>query len=181
MRIIHALALCALFIGPATVRAAPPAPGTVEARLQRVEDELAIRRVLVDYAASLDSRDYDAYAALFTSDGEWTGGGGSHKGRAAIRAMLADVLGPAGAANRANFHLITNPRVTVDGDKARATSRYLFVMRGADGRPQPSLAGIYTDDLVRVDGQWLIQRRVADDIMPTREEWAKIIAGQAKP
>lgn len=181
MRIIHALALCALFIGPAAVSAAPPAPGSIEARLQRVEDELAIRRVLVDYAAFLDSRDYDAYAALFAPDGEWTGGGGSHKGRAAIRAMLADVLGPAGAANRANFHLITNPRVTVEGDRAHATSRYLFVMRGADGRPQPSLAGIYTDDLVRVNGQWLIQRRVADDIMPTREEWAKIIAGQSKP
>jgi len=181
MTIVRGLALCALLAMPGAVQAAPPPSASIEARLQHVEDELAIRRILVDYAAFLDSRDYDGYAALFATNGEWIGGGGSHKGRAAIRAMLANVLGPAGAANRANFHLITNPRVTIEGDKAHATSRYLFVMRGADGRPQPSLAGIYTDDLMRVDGQWLIQRRVADDIMPTPEEWAKVIAGQAKP
>ncbi len=38
---------------------------TLEQRLQRVEDELAIRRVLVDYAATQDARDYSGYAALF--------------------------------------------------------------------------------------------------------------------
>ncbi len=179
--IVRGLALCALILMPAMAGLAQPRTGSIEARLQRVEDELAIRRVLVDYAAFLDGRNYDAYAALFTADGEWTGGGGSFKGQPAIRAMLANVLGPAGAENGSNFHLITNPRIDLDGDRARATSRYLFVMRAPDGRPQPSLAGIYTDDLVRVDGKWKIRRRLANDIMPSREEWAKIIAAQAKP
>jgi len=157
--------------------AAQEAPASIETRLQRVEDELAIRRVLVDYAATLDARDYAAYAALFTPDGEWTGGGGTHKGPAAIEALLAKVLGPAGAPNSADFHIISNPQVNVRGDRATATSRYLFVMRGKDGRPEPSLAGIYTDELARqADGGWKIRRRIAADIMPSREEWARIIA-----
>ena len=55
---------------------------TIEQRLRRVEDELAIRRVLVDYAATQDARDYAAYAALFAKNGEWVNGKNVHKGRA---------------------------------------------------------------------------------------------------
>lgn len=163
----------------AALAAAPVAAaaqhGSIEARLQRVEDELAIRRILADYAAFLDGRDYARYAALFTADGEWSNAAASHKGQAAIRTMLEGALGPAGAPNRANYHLISNPRIDLDGDRATATSRYLFVMRGPDGRPVPSLAGVYHDDLVRQDGTWKIRRRVADDIMPTAEEWREIM------
>jgi len=152
--------------------------GTIAARLQRVEDQLAIDRVLIDYAAFLDGRDYASYAALFAPDGEWVNEGGTHKGRAAIRQMLESTMGPAGTPNRANYHIITNPRVDLDGDRATATSRYLFVMRGPDGQPTPSLAGIYHDELVRLDGVWKIKRRVADDIMPSPEEWRKTMAAR---
>jgi ketosteroid isomerase-like protein len=169
---------------PETNDPAPQAAGaaapTERARLERLEAEAAIRRILVDYAAFLDGRNYDRYAALFTPDGEWTGGGGTQKGQAAIRQMLAGILGPAGAANTENFHIISNPEIDVaaDGQSAKATSRYLFVMRGADGRPVPSLAGIYRDELVRSGGQWLIRKRNANDIMPSAEQWRAIIATQ---
>jgi ketosteroid isomerase-like protein len=164
---------------PAPAMGAAAGP-TDKARLERLEAESAVRRSLVDYAAFLDGRDYDRYAALFTLDGEWTGGGGTHKGQPAIRAMLASVLGPAGAENRENFHIISNPEIDVaaDGQSAKATSRYLFVMRGTDGRPLPSLAGIYHDELVKSGARWLIKKRVANDIMPSAEEWRKIIAAQ---
>jgi len=146
--------------------------GSVEERLQRIEDQLAIHRLLDDYAAFLDARDYERYAMLFAPNGEWIGGVGHHKGRAAIRAMLVDLLGPPGSENRTEFHLLSNARVDVEGDRATATSRYLFVRRGSDGGPQPALAGLYTDMLVRADGRWLIARRIADDILPAPEEWA---------
>ena len=159
-----------------TAAPAQAVSASVAARVQRVEDELAIQRVLVDYAAFLDGRDYAHYAALFTPDGEWRNAAGSHKGQAAIRAMLESVMGPAGAPNRANYHVITNPRIDLDGDRATATSRYLFVMRGPGGAPTPALAGIYRDEFVRQGGAWKIRRRVADDIMPTPEEWRTIMA-----
>jgi len=158
----------------ASLPAAPPRKPSIELRLQRVEDDLAIRRVLIDYATFLDGRDYASYANLFTPDGEWVNGAGSHKSRSTIREMLEKMMGPAGAPNTSNYHIITNPRIDIAGDRATATSRYLFVMRGPDGRPTPSLAGIYRDELVRLDGQWKIKRRVADDIMPSPEEYRKM-------
>jgi hypothetical protein len=63
---------------------------TLEQRVQRVEDELAITRILIDYAATQDARDYDAYAALFAKDGEWINGKSVYKGRAAIRKLLVE-------------------------------------------------------------------------------------------
>jgi 3-phenylpropionate/cinnamic acid dioxygenase small subunit len=156
------------------------APPTDKARIEWLEAQIAVARILMDYAGFLDSRDYSHYTALFAPDGEWIGGGGSHKGQAAIRAMLAGTLGPEGALNRENFHIISNPQVDIsdDGKSATAVSRYVFVMRGPDGRPVPSLAGIYRDELVKAGDHWVIQRRVADDIMPTPEQWRTIIAGQ---
>jgi len=178
MKTWRALSILSLASLAAALPAAAPRKASIETRLQRVEDDLAIRRVLVDYATFLDGRDYASYANLFAPDGEWVNGAGSHKGRAAIREMLGKMMGPAGAPNSANYHIITNPRIDIAGDRATATSRYLFVMRGPDGRPTPSLAGIYRDDLVRIAGQWKIQRRVADDIMPTPEEYRKIMAAR---
>jgi len=169
--------LCPLALVLAPVAAlAQTNQASVEARLQRVEDELAIRRILIDYAGFLDGRDYAAYANLFTPDGEWTNQAGGRKGRDEIRAMLESVMGPAGTPNAANYHLISNPRIDLDGDRATATSRYLFVMRGPEGQPTPSLAGIYTDEFVRLNGEWKIARRVANDIMPTPEEWRNTMA-----
>ncbi|MEI9852424.1 MAG: nuclear transport factor 2 family protein [Sphingomonas sp.] len=150
----------------------------VEARLRRVEDELALRRLLADYSAFLDDRDYDSYVGLFAPDAEWTNPGGSYRGQAAIRAMLEQALGPAGAPNRSAYHLNSNARIDLDGDRATAVSRYLFVMRGPDHRPMPALAGIYRDAFVRQGGVWKIQRRLAEDIIPTHAEWEKISAAR---
>jgi hypothetical protein len=179
---IRPLIIFAMLAAPASTAIAQAKP-SLEQRVQRLEDESQIRRILVDYAAFLDGRDYARYAALFAADGEWTGGGGSYTGQAAIRGMLENVLGKPGAENRSNFHLISNPQVDIapDGQTARTASRYLFVMRGPDGRPLPSLAGIYRDELVRGTTGWVIKRRVADDIMPTPDEWRKIIAAQQAP
>jgi uncharacterized protein (TIGR02246 family) len=161
-----------------------PVPGlaqasvqTIEQRLQRVEDELAIRRVLVDYAATQDARDYAGYAALFAKDGEWVNGKSVHKGRAAIQKMLVDLYGPPppGYVNGESYHITSNPQINVDGNRATARSRHLLVMRGPGGEPTPALAGRYEDELIREDGQWKILRRVDYPVMPTSEEWMKLI------
>src|SRR4051812_21938832 len=78
---------------PALALAQTSSP-TIEQRLRRVEDELAIRRILVDYAARQDARDYAGYAALFAKNGEWVNGKNVYKGREAILKMLVDLYGP---------------------------------------------------------------------------------------
>ncbi len=74
---------------------------TIEQRLQRVEDQRAIQRVLIDYAARQDARDYAGYASLFAKNGEWASGKNSYKGRDAILKMLVNLYGasPPGSAN----------------------------------------------------------------------------------
>ena len=69
------------------------AQASLEQRVERMEAESDIRRVLVEYGAFLDARDYSAYAGLFATDGEWVGGFGTFRGPRAIRQMLEDSLG----------------------------------------------------------------------------------------
>ena len=68
---------------------------TLEQRVERIEAESAIRRMLIEYGAYLDSRNFAAYADLFAPDGEWIGGFGRFEGPAAIRQMLEANLGVA--------------------------------------------------------------------------------------
>jgi uncharacterized protein (TIGR02246 family) len=151
---------------------------TVEQRLQKVEDELAIGRVLVEYAARQDARDYDGYAELFAKNGEWVNGKNVYEGRDAILKMLVGLYGtpPPGYVNNDSYHLNTNFQIDVTGDRATVRSRHLLVMRGPKGEPTPSLAGRYQDEFIREDGQWRILRRVDTPVMPSMEEWMKFIS-----
>lgn len=149
------------------------ADAELEQRVQAVEDQLAIQRVLTNYSAFLDARDFDGYVGLFTPDGVWQNGATRREGRAEIRTMLTGLFGEPdpGFVNLSSFHQLGNFEIDVKGDTAHAKSRFVFVMRAADGSPTPELSGQYEDDLVRVDGAWKIKHRVDHTIMPTPEEW----------
>ncbi len=171
-------ALCAL---PAAANAAPPGM-SVEQRLGRAEDELAVRRVLVDYAWALDTRDIDAYVGLFARDGEWVNGAIVRKGPDQIRALLVGMFGHPrpGQANRQSMEITTNPEVQVEGDHASARSGHVLLKPGPDGRPQAVLVGRYEDELIREGGKWKILRRVDHPLLPTAEEWAAIMRARAQ-
>jgi uncharacterized protein (TIGR02246 family) len=143
----------------------------LEKRLQELEDEKAIREVIVRYGEYLDARDYASYAALFARDGVWTGGFGSFTGPAAIQEMLEKNLGKPeeGFINKSNFHLNTTVVVEVEGDTAKARSRYLFFTASSDNRPTAALAGRYFDELVRENGEWKIKRRTTHGVIPYRD------------
>lgn len=145
----------------------------LEARVQAVEDQLAIQRVITDYSANLDARDYDGYVGLFTEDGVWQNGDTLREGRAEIRQMLTGLFGEPDPTfvNLSSFHQIGNFEIDVQGDTAHAKSRFVFVMRGEGGAPTPSLSGQYEDDLVRTPQGWKIKHRLDHTIMPTPEEW----------
>ena len=67
-----------------------------EQRLRQVEDQLAIQRVLVEYSARIDARDFEGYADLFAREGTWQNGTTVRKGREEIIAMLVgSVIGVA--------------------------------------------------------------------------------------
>lgn len=155
-------------LAPAAGVAAAARP-TVEQRLEKLEAESAIRKVLVEYGAYLDGKDFASYAGLFARDGEWIGGFGRFKGPANIQKMLEERLGKAepGYINKQSYHLMSNPHIEVTGNTAKVTSKYLFVM-SADNKPIPTLAGRYVDDFVRENGAWKVLKRVTHGVIPYR-------------
>ncbi|HEY4210752.1 MAG TPA: nuclear transport factor 2 family protein [Steroidobacteraceae bacterium] len=155
----------------ACTQSADPRVATLEKRVQQLQDEQAIREVVIRYGEYLDARDYAGYASLFASDGVWTGGFGSATGPAAIQEMLEKNLGKpeAGFINKSNFHLMTTVVVNVDGDTAKVRSRYMFFTATPDNRPTPALAGRYVDEFVRENGTWKIKKRVTNGVIPYRD------------
>src|SRR5690606_23380823 len=140
-------------------------------RVQALEDEKAVREVLVQYGEYLDARAYASYAALFAQDGVWSGGFGTFTGPAAIEKMLVENMGAQepGFINKDSFHLNSTMVVNVDGDTATARSRYLFMTRSPEDRPVVALAGRYEDQLVRENGAWKIKARKSHGVIPYRD------------
>jgi uncharacterized protein (TIGR02246 family) len=168
MRFAHALLAAALALAPF-----PAAAQSVEQRLQRVEDELAIQRVITEYAVRLDAKDLDGYLELFAADGIWQVGTTQRRGREEIRAMLEGLYGQTEVEpfGYEQFRMVGNFQIEVDGDRATARSRHVEYIRGERGNPDAILSGLYVDEFVREGGAWKIAHRTDYPIMPTAEEW----------
>ena len=111
----------------------------IEARVRRLEDLLEIQQLFVDYGRHLDAHDFDAYAALFAETGEvLLGPLGRAKGRDEIKALMQRVMG---AMASSNYHLVTNPTITLDGDRAHSTVMWSVVDAGQEGAPGAHDAG----------------------------------------
>lgn len=141
---------------------------TTEIRLQRLEDREEIRQLLMNYGRYLDQRDFAAFSKLFAEkDGEWIGGMGKAKGSHAIRKLMEESIGTNAALKNTSFHLFTNEIISLAGDRATATTKWIFVVKGEANRPQPVFMGHYEDDLVREKGNWkFLRRAVYADIPP---------------
>jgi len=163
---------------PALALPAPAAKSgdqSVAERLRRLEDREEIRQLLMDYGRFLDQRNFAAFSQLFAeSGGEWVGGLGSAKGPEAIRKLMESSIGTGkGTMGSPNFHLFTNETIQVTGDSATALTKWIFVVRSADNRPQPYYLGHYDDTFVREKGRWKFLRRVASTDIPPEETTTK--------
>jgi len=151
----------------AAAAAAQPGDGAVEARLRRLEDLEAIRRLFAEYRRALDEKDFDEYCRLFTEDGVFVANGRAYEGREAIHAMLLGMLGgDLGARRGDDLHVVANPVVDLDGDRATAQLTWAYVVRGEDDRPVLRMLGRYDDVLRRGDGRWRFERRDARSDIP---------------
>jgi uncharacterized protein (TIGR02246 family) len=139
------------------------------ARIQRLEDHEAIRRLLQDYRRTLDARDFAAYSELFAPDGEWHSESGHAKGPAAVRAMVEPVMGADGPIGSVpNLHLVVNPVIEVDGDRADAESTFVFIRLDDAGKPAVTVVGHYSDRFVRENGRWRFESRMTHTDIPAQ-------------
>jgi uncharacterized protein (TIGR02246 family) len=141
------------FIGALCAGCQPPPTGP-DPNLTAVMDRQAIEQLLAgDYPHALDTRDFDAYAALFTEDGELSLQGQTAKGRQAIKAFVAAL-----PAEPRVVHPITNLSYRIDGDTATGGAYWQDI--GMVGNaPGVVIAGRYEDTLRKVGGAWRIAKR----------------------
>ena len=153
--------------------AACAAPGLAAASpadvLREAQDRAQIAELMWRYNRALDTLDADAYVQAYTPDGAF----GATKGREALHKMVADLK--AGLAAReakgepkegAMHHIETNEFLEfTDRDHARNHYYWMTVFAGPPGTLSARVAAVGhgVDDLVRVDGRWLIRLR---DVAP---------------
>jgi uncharacterized protein (TIGR02246 family) len=140
--------------------------------LREAKDRTEIEHLMWRYARALDSFDADAYASVYTEDGQFIAGGNATKGREALRNMVAGI--EQGRATRAAagetitplYHMTANSHIEfLAPDQARVHT-YWLTMAGAAGQENPPrvlAAGRGVDEVVRVNGEWLIKSR---NVMP---------------
>jgi hypothetical protein len=141
----------------------------LEDRLRQLEDREEIRRLLIDYGRFLDKRDFAAFSGLFAeTEGEWIGGLGKARGSEAIRKLMEERIGkPGGKVVSPNYHIFTNMSIQATGDRASATTKWMFVVQGDGTRPQPLYLGHYEDTMVRENGRWKFLRRTVYSDIPS--------------
>ena len=131
-----------------------PAASPPDPNLARLVDQQAIAQLIAGtYPHALDTANYEAYAALYTEDGELTLQGNTVKGRAAIKAFVAAL-----PTEPRVIHPITNLSYKIDGDTATGGAYWQDVGL-VNGAPGVVIAGRYEDTLRKVNGQWQIAKR----------------------
>ncbi|MET0894718.1 MAG: nuclear transport factor 2 family protein [Acidimicrobiia bacterium] len=135
--------------------------------LDVLRDRLAIEDVLIRYAETLDAGDIDGFLSCFTPDATITYYDGDIviEGHQQFRDLLtrnrSDGRVSPTDPNTGSTHCMTNIAAQVDGDTARATTTAMITMvgRGAQAGQTIQHGARYSDDLVRVGGEWKIASR----------------------
>ena len=130
-------------------------------RLAAVEDRLAIIELEATYARLFDARQGDEWAALFTPDGVYQSRDGVPGGRGNYVEGRADLARFCCDAPFDGIHFLHLPQITFEGDSAVSRVHLEFVAAFHDRVSHSRrMVGYYDVSYQRVDGQWLISRRV---------------------
>jgi 3-phenylpropionate/cinnamic acid dioxygenase small subunit len=136
--------------------------------MREVRDRMQIEDLMWRYTRALDANDGDAYAGVYTPDGQFGTGANATKGRDALRKMVADLrqrnadAQAKGEPRPPLYHATANHRISFPGRDQARVEAYYITASGAAGQTTPPrvvAVGRSVDDLVRVNGQWLIKSR----------------------
>ena len=133
---------------------------TIEARLRRLEDEQDILKTLYAYGHSIDYGLEADWLDCWCEDGvlQWPNRE-PIKGHAAL---LAAFHKHTHAPQAFHKHIVVEPRIRIDGDRATAATYFARLDRYETG-PAPRSMGRYLDVLERcADGRWRFRERVTE-------------------
>ena len=132
-------------------------------RLSRLEDESAIRRVILRYGPAADAGAVDRAASVWFEDGEydWDAGKRPFADRAAIGAMLSD-RGHQSLISTGVAHFAGPPLIRVSDSRATATAlTYSLIMRRDAEHDRFYLwrVSVAHWELERRSGEWGVHKR----------------------
>ncbi len=139
---------------------------------REAQDRAQIESLMWQYTRALDTENADAYAATYTADGQFGSGPNAVKGHDALKKMIADFRQRSADAEAKGqqrppmYHMSANSYLEfVDKDHAHLEGYWLtvFGQQGPNVPVRVAAAGREVDELVRVNGQWLIRLR---DVAP---------------
>ena len=131
------------------------------------QDRAQIEDLMARYLFAIDYNDWDAYVETFAPDGVLEFASGSSTGRPAIRAMVAKFAEGIGRFYHTEDgkpaklrHVILQSVIRVEGRHAWARSLWLeMANHGPGDTMKMGTYGLYEDELVKIDGQWLFAKR----------------------
>ena len=139
---------------------------------RETEDRAQIDKLMWQYVRALDTENAGAYAATYTPDGQFGTGTKAVRGRMALEKMIADLRQQAAQAEAKGqkrppmYHMLLNGYVSFPEKDHAHMEAYWLTVFGQVGQSVPvrvAAAGREVDELVRVNGQWLIKLR---DVTP---------------
>ena len=124
----------------------------IDRRLRAIEDIEELKKLKARYCSYCDDNyDADSLASLFTEDAIWDGGiRGMAEGRDEIRNFFMR------ASQRLPFavHMVMNPIIEVDGDRAKGTWYLFQACTYAEGDQAVWGSARYDEEYVRLEGEW---------------------------
>jgi ketosteroid isomerase-like protein len=119
-----------------------------------IEDRMLIRERMSAYADAMFSQDLESWLSHFTDDVAWRFGSSTMTGREELRASWPNLWAPL----RAMGYFTEVASIEVEGERAEAKcySRQIFFRK--DGTVV-KLVGLYRDELVKRNGEWLFAAR----------------------
>lgn len=119
-----------------------------------VEDRLAIRELIEDYADAVNRRNAPDWASTWSEDAQWFIRDRCPVGRDAIAALWHEKVAPIAAVR----FTATPGAIEVVGDTATARVWVVEDLELGKGRRR-LIHGRYDDELIRQDGGWRFRRR----------------------
>ena len=122
----------------------------------------ALRTLVIEWAWCVDHEPPERSAALFTEDGVFE----MPEGRWEGRPRILEVARARESKQRTSRHVVTNVRISADGDEAKGQGTVTVYRHDGPGTGDtlPSSVFDFADRYRRVDGTWAIEERVMSRI-----------------
>lgn len=138
--------------------------------LETVADRIEVIDALYRFGLGQDLKDRELFASAFATDAELDFSPAAAKWGADVPVMvgrdaIVDAILAMFTGRVDTTHIVTNPRVQLDGDAARLTAiveaQHLL---SADHRTHALLKNLYAVDLIRDTQRWVIRRVRIDNV-----------------